>query len=97
MESLNEIKFTKTIKFTELVLNKRYNILHAIKVNSNFGKTVVVKIEDASLFLPRRYSTIISDEQINEFCSKKYSFIIKEFIVIKERTTPVLEFVLVDE
>jgi len=61
------------LSLSELDVNRKYRILRAKRLTTRFGPTVVltVKGEDAApaqMFLPRRYSDVISDtdiEQIN--------------------------------
>jgi len=58
---------------TELDLNRKYRILRAKRLTKRFGPTVVLTIRGegaapAQIFLPRRYSDVITDtdiEQIN--------------------------------
>jgi len=62
-----------TIYVTELNLNRKYRILRAKRLTTRYGPTGVLTIRDAGatlvqIFLPRRYSDVISDtdiEQIN--------------------------------
>ena len=62
-----------TFSVSELDLNRKYRILHAISLTTRFGPTVIltVKGEHAAptqVFLPRRYNDVFSDtdiEQIN--------------------------------
>ena len=61
------------ISVTELDLNPKHRILRAKRLTTRFGPTVVLTIRGegaapAQIFLPRRYSDVITDtdiEQIN--------------------------------
>jgi hypothetical protein len=61
----------KSISVTELDFNLKYRILMAKRLTTRFGPTVVLTISDsraAQVFLPRRYSDVVTDtdiEQIN--------------------------------
>ena len=63
----------RNISVSELDVNRKYRILQARRLTTRFGPTVIltVKYEDAApvqVFLPRRYSYVFSDmdiEQIN--------------------------------
>jgi len=62
-----------TISVTELDLSRKYHILRAKRLTIRSGPTVVLTIRGegaapAQIFLPRRYSDVITDtdiEQIN--------------------------------
>jgi len=63
----------KTISVTDLDLNRKYRILRAKGLTTRFGPTVLLTIRGegaapCQIFLPRRYSHVITDtdiEQIN--------------------------------
>jgi hypothetical protein len=63
----------KTISVTELDPDRKYRIIRAKRLTTIFGPTVVLTIQDsmqasAQVFLPRRYSDVVTDtdiEQIN--------------------------------
>ena len=63
----------RNISVSELDVNRKYRILQARRLTTRFGPTVIltVKYEDAApvqVFLPRRYSDVFTDtdiEQIN--------------------------------
>jgi len=67
------VTFDTTVSVSELDENHKYRILLARRLTTRFGPTVIltVKYEDAApvqVFLPRRYSDVFSDtdiEQIN--------------------------------
>jgi formylmethanofuran dehydrogenase subunit D len=59
----------KTISVTELDPNRKYRILRAKRLTTRFGPTVVLTIRDsmeapAQVFMPRRYSDVVTDDNI---------------------------------
>ena len=72
-QKIDGVACDTTVSVSELNENRKYRILQARLLNTRFGPTVIltVKSEDAApiqVFLPRRYSDVFSDmdiEQIN--------------------------------
>ena len=72
-QKFDGVTFATNISVSELDVNRKYRILQARRLTTRFGPTVIltVKYEDAAqvqVFLPRRYSNVFSDtdiEQIN--------------------------------
>ena len=73
IQKIDGVTCDTTVCVPELVVNRKYRILQAKRLTTRFGPTVIltVKGEDAvptQVFLPRRYSDLFSDtdiEQIN--------------------------------
>ena len=58
-------KKNKTIKYTDLEINRKYKIHNAKILNTQYGKSVVIEIDDClSLFLPPRFSKSIEEEDL---------------------------------
>jgi len=72
-QKFERVACDKTISVTELDPNRKYRILRAKRPKTRFGPTAVLTIRDsveapAQVFLPRRYSDVVTDtdiEQIN--------------------------------
>jgi hypothetical protein len=64
-----------TIKIGSQDTEKPYTITHAQRVGTRFGPTVLVFIRESEfvlkVFLPRRYSDVITDEDIERFNKAK--------------------------
>jgi hypothetical protein len=59
-----------TVKIGSLETERPYPIKHAQRVDTRFGPTVLLSIRDSDftlrkVFLPRRYSEVVSDEDID--------------------------------
>jgi hypothetical protein len=65
-----------TVKIGSLDTERPYNITHAQRVGTRFGPTILLSIRDSEftlrkVFLPRRYSEVVSDEDIDRINSHK--------------------------
>ena len=63
------------IKVDQMVLNRKYPIVKAKKVNTQFGGSVLMIVEDSpeklvKVFLPNRYSVLFTDDVIECIKSK---------------------------
>lgn len=71
-----------TVKIGSLDTGKPYPITQAQRVGTRFGPTVLLSIRQSELglkklFLPRRYSEVITDEDIERFNQGKLCLIYK--------------------
>jgi hypothetical protein len=81
-----------TVKIWSLDAEKPYQITHAQRVGTQFGPTVLLTIQESELglkklFLPRRYSEVITDEDIERFNQGKLSLIYNDVCVCVSRRT----------
>lgn len=80
--NLNEINETGVaatkplIKVKELVEGTAYPIVKAKIVNTKFGESVLLELEEASCFLPKR-ATEAFKSQIDKFVVRKYGLVFK--------------------
>ena len=71
-----------TVKIGSLDTEKPYQITHAQRLGTRFGPTVILSIRESEfglkkVFLPRRYSDVITDEDIERFNQGKLYLIYK--------------------
>jgi hypothetical protein len=69
-----EVSACLTVTIGSLDTEKPYPIQHAQRVGIRFGPTILMSIRDSEftlkkLFLPRRYSEVITDEDIDRINS----------------------------
>ena len=72
--TFEEVACETPVSVTELYLNRKYSILRAKRLTTRFGPTVVLTIPEAGanpaqIFLPRRYSDVITDTDIEHINS----------------------------
>jgi hypothetical protein len=70
-KKFQEASTCHTVKIGSLDTEKPYPITHAHSVGTPFGPTVLLSIPESEfalkVFLPRRYSEVITDEDIDRF------------------------------
>jgi len=64
-----------SINISSLVINRLYPIVHAKRINTIYGPTVLLLIRDSDeklfqISLPKRYSNIVSDEDMEKINSR---------------------------
>jgi len=63
---------SRSINISELDTDKKYPIISAKRITTKFGPTVLLTIHDSDsaaalqIFLPKRYSEVISDDDIDK-------------------------------
>lgn len=72
LEELNAVKLKKALRLKDMLLCCEYKILDAKRVNTKFGKRILLQLEDNALFLPQRYERL-SDAVIEAMKTGKYS------------------------
>jgi len=70
-----EAKDCDVIKVEQMAIDRKYPIVRAKRVNTRFGGTVLLTIEDSpeqlvKVFLPNRYSVLFNDDDIECISSK---------------------------
>ena len=66
-----EATFGSSFNIGSLVINRLYPIIHAKRINTKYGPTVLLSIRDSDeklveIFLPKRYANVVSDEDIEK-------------------------------
>jgi len=72
-QKFDGVTCTTDISVSELYVNRKYRILQARRLTTRYGPTVILTVKNENsapvqVFLPRRYSDVFSDtdiEQIN--------------------------------
>ena len=69
-----------TVSFSELDVNRKYSILKAKRLTKRFGPTVILTVKDGGaaplqIFLPRIYSDVFTDTDIEQINSNAGSYI----------------------
>ena len=60
-----------SISIYSLVMNRPYPIVHAKRVNTKYGPTVLLSLRDnyeklVRIFLPKRYANVVTDEDMEK-------------------------------
>jgi len=63
-----------SISMNSLVINRLYPIVHAKRVNTKYGPTVLLSLRDSDeklvqIFLPKRYANVVTDEDTEKINS----------------------------
>jgi hypothetical protein len=63
------VTFKRTISISDLQKDKQYRITNAVRVNTNFGPSIVMRLEYEAntayrVYLPNRYFTLFKDKYI---------------------------------
>ena len=70
MDSLLSVSYTHldVYKRQELTVDKQYPIVNMLHVNTRYGKSVLVTLEDCEhryrVYLPKRYADVFTDEEL---------------------------------
>jgi len=73
-----EATSSTSVNISSLEMNNLYPIVHAIRINTTFGSTVLLSIRDfeaniVQIFPPKRYSDVVSDDDMKKINSKAIS------------------------
>ena len=68
----NSFNYKRIIRINELDENKEYIINDAYRTQTKYGDRIVLKLEDAILYLPPRFLTL-KDDNVKELGSGGYS------------------------
>jgi len=73
-----EATTTASANISSLILNRPYPIVHAKRINTKYGPTVLLSIRDVDekivdIFLPKRYANVVTDEDLENInCRSLY-------------------------
>jgi len=64
-----------SICINSLIMNRPYPIVHAKRVNTKYGSTLLLSIRDSDeklvqIFLPKRYANVVTDEDMEKINSR---------------------------
>ena len=81
------------MKLSSLQVDRKYPITHVKRVGTRFGPAIVLTIRDTpdqilEVFMPRRFYSAFSDEDLEEINSKKKSREISSIRVTVSTHTP---------
>ena len=67
-----------SVNISTLILNRPYPIVRARRITTRFGFKVLLYIRDrdeqlVQIFLPRRYASVVSDEDIAKLIPYRYT------------------------
>jgi hypothetical protein len=85
-KKFQEDSSSQVIRVNTMEVNKKYPIIGAERITTNFGFTVVMHIKEqpikvVNVYLPKPYSAIVSDEDIELINSQKVSlYYIREHV-----------------
>ena len=92
--SLNAVQLKAASKWTELEVNKEYEVIQLKRLTTAHGLCVLVESAGRVLWLPKRYASIIEDVFIKDVNEKRQKLVIKikEFREVRGKVTPIPEF-----
>lgn len=88
---MNAVK--ERVKLISLQQNVNYNVVKLFKLNTQFGRQILVEFEECTSFLPKRVSDSIDDQCLLELNTKKLALIVKGQRLTKNGLTPLVEFI----
>ena len=100
MSSVSEINKTgmmtdlqTRVKLNSLQHNVNYPIHKLIKCETQFGRQILAKLEECSVFLPKRISNAIDDACLEDMNKKQLMLVVRGQIQTKNGATPLVEFI----
>jgi len=69
-------------KVSELVVETAYPIKKIVRVNTKFGKTVLVETGEFATFLPPRFNNILTDDVIEQMNNQRCGFKVTNSIAV---------------
>jgi hypothetical protein len=74
-KTLVEATTTASVNISSLILKRLYPIVHANRINTKYGPTVLLSIRDVDenvvdIFLPKRYANVVTDEDLENINSR---------------------------
>lgn len=94
LNEVSHIRRKETIKLKDLPENAPHPILSVKIVTTKFGRSVLVELEQYTVFLPKRIVASV-EENIENFIPKKYSLIFKG-LVDCNKVNPASNFEIVE-
>jgi hypothetical protein len=78
----------RSVSLGSLEFDRAYPIVHAERITTRYGKSVLVAIMDSpsstmKIFLPRRYGDVVSDEDLEAINSQRVAL-----LLMYKRTCP---------
>lgn len=78
INNLNAVsEFKQQIKASNLVSGQLYKINKIQRVKTKYGDAVLVDLEPGVLFLPKRYCSVITEENLEEVNKKSLGIVYK--------------------
>ena len=70
-----EATTTASVNISSLILNRPYPMVHAKRINTKYGPTVLLSIRDVAenivyIFLPKPYANVVTDEDLENINSR---------------------------
>lgn len=101
MDSLTDInacgmltEFKARLNSCDLVVGRVYRIIKFQLINTKYGLSVLVHLEAGNLFLPKRFTSVIKEQNIEELNSKSLGLVLRSILTgVQGRTTPLYEIV----
>jgi len=74
-KNIQEVTSCNTIKINSLEVDRKYPIVRAERIVTKFGPTILLSIRDSpfnviKVFMPKRYSSVFTDEDIGSINQK---------------------------
>ncbi|KAK9707729.1 hypothetical protein QE152_g27662 [Popillia japonica] len=94
MENLNKLSVCSkpAIKICKLHVGTPYKIFGGKFVNTKYGKSVLLELENNVIFLPKRYAEAVTNENIQNFNTSEYGVTVVEITTINDQLTADLNF-----
>ena len=78
VQKFEGVIWDKTVSVNDLERSRKYPILRAKRITARIGPTVVLTIRDsrdppAEVFLPKRYSDVVTDDDIEKITTNAVS------------------------
>lgn len=82
----------RSIKPIELGLNIEHDVVHLSAIQTKFGRAIVCELVNSTVILPRRFSSLLTDADIDELNSKNLIVVYKGSCQTKHNPTSLIEF-----
>lgn len=91
IESNTAVK--QSLRALDLKINTKYRAINFKTVDTKFGKAIQVELEDCNVFLPKRFSNTLKDEDISALNENvnKLCIVVTEHIKCGGNLTPVIK------
>jgi hypothetical protein len=75
------VTLKRNVRIIELQKDKQYRNTNAVRVNSKYGQSIVVAVEDEAntayrVYLPKRYFSVFTDKEIQEIYQEKINLLL---------------------